>query len=944
MKNNIPKLFFLSLLLLCFIVFNTCTKLEKAMLVSTGDVTNIFTNTADAPGLIIDLGDGATQHGHCYATTPNVTIESSKTEIGIPAGTGGFTSQLTNLTAGTKYYIKAYITNGTETAYGSETSFTTVSASIPTLTTTAIASVTTTTASSGGNISNDGGAPVTARGVCWNTATSPTTANSKTTDGTGTGSFTSSLTSLTANTTYYYRAYATNSAGTGYGNEIIFTTVASTPTLTTTAPGSITQTTATSGGNITDNGGAPVLASGVCWSTTSNPLVSGSHTTDGSASGTFISSITGLTANTTYYVKAYATNIAGTAYGNELSFITNAVVVLVPTLTTASIGSVTSTSATCIGDITSDGGATVSDRGVCWSTTSNPTLANNIKSSGTTGTGNFANVVTGLTRNTTYYIRAYATNSAGTAYGDALTFTTNADLPVLTTSTVSSITSTTALSGGGVTSDGGAAITAVGVCWSITAGPTISGSKTTDGTGTGTFTSSITGLSLGATYFVRAYAINSAGTGYGNEVSFSTTLTIGESYQGGIVAYILQSGDPGYAAGQTRGLIAAPSDQSSTAYWGCMGTAISGADGTAIGTGNQNTRDIMASCSTAGTAAKLCNDLILNDYSDWYLPGKDELGKLYINRAAIGGMTGLSYWSSSEFSANIAWKLYFNDGSWSSGDYKDITGASVRAIRAFPAVPVLPAVSTTAASAITSTTASGGGNILSDGGAAVTSSGVCWNITPGPTTSGNKTTDGTASGTFISPISSLTPNTIYYVRAYATNSAGTVYGSDQIFRTAPVEIGASYQGGIMAYILQPGDPGYIAGQTHGLIAAPSDQSTGAVWGCKGTTIPGAGGTEIGTGNENTIDIMNGCSTAGIAARLCGDLEIGVYSDWYLPSNVELNKLYLNRVAIGGFDLSDIYSSSTQLNNDLAWSLYFADSGIWSNLKTNPAHVRAVRSF
>ena len=135
------------------------------MLVSTGEVTNLLTNSADVSGVVVDMGNGATQYGHCYATSPNPTIAGSKTQLGVPA-TGGFTSQLTNLTAGTKYYIKAYLSSGTETVYGKEINFTTVAASVPTLTTTEITSVTTTTAAGGGNVTSEGGAPVTARGVC----------------------------------------------------------------------------------------------------------------------------------------------------------------------------------------------------------------------------------------------------------------------------------------------------------------------------------------------------------------------------------------------------------------------------------------------------------------------------------------------------------------------------------------------------------------------------------------------------------------------------------------------------------------------------------------------------------------------------------------------------------------------------------------------------------
>jgi len=196
-------------------------------------------------------------------------------------------------------------------------------ASIPTLAaTTAASAITGTTATSGGNVTGDGGATVTTRGVCWSTSANPTIANSKTTNGTGTGTFTSSITGLTAGTFYYVRAYATNSAGTGYGTQISFTTVSVPILAATTAASSVTETTATSGGNVTGDGGAAVTARGVCWSTSANPTIANSKTTNGTGTGTFTSSLTGLTANTLYYVRAYATNSMGTGYGTQVSFTT----------------------------------------------------------------------------------------------------------------------------------------------------------------------------------------------------------------------------------------------------------------------------------------------------------------------------------------------------------------------------------------------------------------------------------------------------------------------------------------------------------------------------------------------------------------------------------------------------------------------------------------------
>ena len=204
---------------------------------------------------------------------------------------------------------------------------------LPVLTTTEVSVITQTSAISGGNITSDAGSRVTARGVCWSTKASPTIADSKTTDGAGIGSFTSSITELTAGTIYFVRAYASTSIGTGYGGVYQITTnELLPPELTTTEVSAIKQFTATCGGNITSNAGSSVSVRGVCWSTKASPTIADSKTTDGAGIGPFTSSITGLTAGTTYFVRAYATSSAGTGYGGAYSFTTPLLITFNPNL------------------------------------------------------------------------------------------------------------------------------------------------------------------------------------------------------------------------------------------------------------------------------------------------------------------------------------------------------------------------------------------------------------------------------------------------------------------------------------------------------------------------------------------------------------------------------------------------------------------------------------
>ena len=227
--------------------------------------------------------------------------------------------------------------------------------------------------------------------------------------------------------------------------------------------------------------------------------------------------------------------------------------------------------------------------------------------------------------------------------------------------------------------------------------------------------------------------------------------------------------------------------------------------------------------------------------------------------------------------------------------------------------------------------------VLLSNGNNTTTHGVCWSTSPNPVVAGNKTTNTESiADSYMSLITNLNHNTTYYFRAYATNTVGTVYGEELTIMTSESFVGDFYQGGIVVWVDETGE--------HGLIAAPEDQNIGIQWYNGSYISTGATGTSIGTGQSNTTKIVQMQGSGSYAAKLCDDLILNGYDDWFLPSKDELNILYQNRVLIGGF-APDVYWSSSELNYLNAWYQPF-NNGYqnYNYYKDITYRVRAVRAF
>jgi hypothetical protein len=650
--------------------------------------SNVTINSASASGLIPgNGGQNISASGFCISVNANPTVDDL---VFSDFGDDSLNAVISSLNANQLYHIRAFATNSVGTAYSNDVTFTTLTLPVPSLVTNSVSSVSYSSAQVQAQITNLYSYTVTSKGICVSTQTNPTVANTVFSNSSVGLDVSADLTTLSPGTVYYVRSFVNYGSGIAYGNQLTLTTLAaSAPNLSTVSISAVGSTTANSGGVIISDGGSTITNKGICWSTSANPTISNSFVSSGNGSSSFNSVLSGLTVNTLYYVRSFAVNATGTAYGNQLTFTTTSSPSPIPGLPIIGTVSIVKTVSNYVGGgyVSYDGGSNITQQGICWNTTGTPTILDNVVADDSTGQGFFSTLVNiPSTCNITYYIRAFAVNASGIAYGNQVTvgsgLVSSFDLPVLTSNGGTSATISS-----NILTDGGCAVTQRGICWSITSNPTLVLPSSTanpfivaSGLGIGSFESTMNNLVPNTTYYVRTYATTSTGTYFSNQLTFTTGsasgLAIGQTYGGGIIFYLDNTGQ--------HGLIVSNQDIGGRP-WGCYPSCFS--TPTTFGSGAQNTTNIVSLCSQSNSAALACDQYSINGYSDWYLPSFEELKLVWKNLTMNGVSSTLvlnNYWSSSDLGKGCdrAWAFNFDCGCVNF-DWLKNTIINTRAIRTF---------------------------------------------------------------------------------------------------------------------------------------------------------------------------------------------------------------------------------------------------------------------
>ena len=511
---------------------------------NTYPVTDIRSSSATFNGEIITDGTPKyTERGFVYAKESKPTIDNCIAQLTCPlTNEKAYSIPVSGLTEGTNYYVRAYAVQAGKAVYSSnEVSFVATGNALAKVVTKPVSKIIRAEGKATllGEITNIGDPAYTERGFVYSTTPTPSTATGTKIQVAGNtiGEYSDIVSSLLVGKIYYVRAYAINKVGVAYGEEQVADLTPLPPTVQTNEVSAISPdaASATFNATITDTGDPIYTERGFVYSKSKTPTTGNATkvTVSGTGEGNYSKAETGLDVNCMYYVRAFVIYSGGTVYGEEKSFTIKKL--SAPTVTTTSPANIAYTSATVGGNVTSDGAGTVSERGVCYSTNTNPTTSDYVKKSGS-GVGNYAVDLYGLSDGTTYYVRAYAVNEKGISYGEEKSFTTlQYEKPSVITNIATNIDYTSATVGGNVTADGGSTVTERGVCYSTsTSNPTILDNIKSSGRGIGSFTVNLTGLSSGATYYVRAYATNAEGISYGEIIQFTTKVLTYEAVDMGL--------------------------------------------------------------------------------------------------------------------------------------------------------------------------------------------------------------------------------------------------------------------------------------------------------------------------------------------------------------------------------------------------------------------------
>jgi len=433
-----------------------------------------------------------------------------------------------------------------------------------------------------------------------------------------------------------------------------------------------------------------------------------------------------------------------------------------PTATTVSPATgITANSATVAG---SSSGTGITARGICYATTQNPTIANSSASSGN-GAGDFNSNLGGLMPATTYYARAFATNSSGTAYGNQISFTTLPSLDIVaTTGTSSNLGSTTADVSGSVT---GTNITSRGICFSTSQNPTMADSLANAGSGSGSFTSNLSGLTPSTNYYARAFGSGPAGTSYGTQISFTTQTAqpqgITIRFKVDISNYITAGNTLGPNGIRIAGNFA---DRGATISGNAMVNWTPSNPFSGMNDEGNNIWSTDITFPSNSTGQTLTYKFVNNDW------GTNE-GTDPTNTIASGGC-GVD-----DGTGNVNRTLVIP----ASVQTLEFCWDKCTPCAGTPSAPVV--TSAAAATAITSNSASISGTATGTG---ITARGVCYGTTQNPTIANTVSNAGTGEGSFTANLSGLSPATLYYARAFATNASGTSYGTEISFTTLPAQV------------------------------------------------------------------------------------------------------------------------------------------------------------